>query len=122
MVNAAKLQHAHRRQQLCGYRAGGSMADSDQLIIPQAATEDPASFEVLRVWVANRAQHVSLRAGVWDDPAAWGIMLVDLARHVANAYQQDAGLDPRKVLERIKAGLDAEWDSPTDEPSGQIVH
>jgi len=96
------------------------MADSDQLLIPNAAKTDPKSFELLRVWVANKGQHVSLRAGVWKDPAAWGLMLADLARHVANSYQQDAGLDRLKTLQRIKAALDTELESPTDEPSGQI--
>jgi hypothetical protein len=49
------------------------MADSDQLLVPEAAKQDPKSFELLRVWVANKAQHVSLRTAVWKDPAAWGI-------------------------------------------------
>jgi hypothetical protein len=97
------------------------MADSDQLLVPDAAKTDPNSFELLRVWVANKGQHVSLRSGVWKDPAAWGIMLADLARHVANSYEQDAGLDQLKALQRIKAGLDAELGSPTDQPSGHIV-
>jgi hypothetical protein len=98
------------------------MADCDQLLIPDAAKEDPKSFELLRVWVANKGQHVSLRTGVWSDPAAWGIMLADLARHVANSFQQDAGLDRLKTLQRIKAVLDTELASPTGEPSGQIPH
>src|ERR1700719_3899046 len=96
------------------------MADSNQLLIPDAAKTDPKSFELLRVWVANKRQHVSLRVGVWNDPAAWGLMLADLARHVANSYQQDAGLDRLKTLQRIKAALDAEFASPTDDPLGQI--
>jgi len=97
------------------------MPDGKQLPIPEAARRDPKSFELLRVWVADKKQHVSLKAGVWDDPAAWGIMLADLAGHVANSYEQDAGLDKQKALQRIKAGLDAELASPTDEPSGQIL-
>jgi hypothetical protein len=96
------------------------MAESDQLMIPDGAKRDSKSFEILRVWVANKGQHVSLRVGTWNDPAAWGLVLADLARHVANSYQQDAGLDPLKTLERIKAALYAELTSPTDEPSGQI--
>jgi|SRR5215475_7788237 len=97
------------------------MADKDQLLIPEAAVKDAQSFELLRVWVANKGQHVSLRTGVWSDPAAWGIMLADLAGHVANSYQDTDGLDRCKVLERIKAGFDAELSSPTDSPSGKLI-
>jgi hypothetical protein len=96
------------------------MALNSQLVIPDAATQDLHSFELLRVWVANNAQHVSLRPGVWDDPAAWGVMLADLARHVANAYHQDAGIDKKKALQRIKIALDAELSAPTDDPAGRI--
>jgi hypothetical protein len=96
------------------------VAESNQLQLPDAARSDPKSFELLRVWVANRGQHVSLRVGVWNDPAAWGILLADLARHIANSYQQDPELDSLKVLQRFKAGLFAELGSPTDEPTGEI--
>src|SRR5579862_5346158 len=96
------------------------MAEDDQLQIPDAAKQDPKSFELLRVWVANKGQHVSLKTGVWKDPAAWGIMLNDLMQHIANAYQQDQGLDRVETLRRIKAGLDAELASPTDRPSGHV--
>ena len=72
------------------------------------------------MWIADRDQHISLRTGIWDDPAAWGIMLADLAKHVADAYQQEKGFDRCRSLRRIKAALDAEWVTPTDEPSGQI--
>jgi hypothetical protein len=96
------------------------MAESDQLLIPDAAKKAAKSFEVLRVWLANEGQHVSLRVGVWNDPAAWGILLADLARHVANSYEKDGGLDRLKTLQRIKAAMNAELVSPTDESSGQI--
>ncbi len=56
------------------------MADNQQLSIPEAARKDPESIELLRVWLAGEEQHVSIRVGVWDDPAAWGVMLPDLAR------------------------------------------
>lgn len=96
------------------------MSHNDQLPVPAAARKDPNSFEILRVWIANKSQHVSLLADMWDDPAAWGILLADLARHVANAYHQQKGLDLDRTLGRIKAGLDVELGSPTDSPSGQI--
>jgi hypothetical protein len=96
------------------------MAKNDELVIPAVATKDPGSFELLRVWIANKGQHVSLRTGVWKDPAAWGVMLSDLMQHIANSYQQQEGLDRVKTLQRIKAGLDAELTFPTDQPSGGV--
>jgi hypothetical protein len=93
--------------------------ENSQLQIPYPANEDPNSFELLRVWVANGGQHVALRTGVWQDPAAWGIMLNDLMQHIANAYHQNEGLDRARTLERIKSGFDAELASPTDRPTGR---
>ena len=96
------------------------MSDRDQLIIPSPAKTDPSSFELLRVWVANKGQHVSIRVGVWKDPAAWGIVLADLARHIANAYESDAGLSQAETLSRIKTGFEAELSSETDRPLGKV--
>ena len=90
------------------------MAVTDQLLIPDAAKKDAQSFEILRVWIADKEQHVSLRVDVWNDPAAWGIMLADLAKHIVNSYDQDAALDRSKTFERIKAALEAELGSSAD--------
>jgi hypothetical protein len=48
-------------------------------------------------------------------------MLVDLAKHVASAYQQTSGKDFDDVLKRIKEGFDAEWVAATDKPSGSLL-
>jgi hypothetical protein len=95
------------------------MAQNDQLLIPDAAKADPKSFELLRVWIANKGQHVSLRVGVWSDPGAWGIMLADLAKHIVNSYDQDEALDRLKTLQRIRAAFDAELAKATDDPTGK---
>ena len=95
------------------------MAQKDQLAIPGVAARDPKSFEILRVWVADHNQQVSLRAGVWEDPAAWGLMLADLARHIVNTYEPATAADREQILNRIKLGFEAELQSPTDIPTGQ---
>lgn len=95
------------------------MAEDSQLDIPATARQDPASFELLRVWIANKGQHVSLRTSVWSDPFAYGIMLCDLMKHIANAYHQNEGRDWHETFQRIKAGLDSELASPTDVPTGR---
>jgi hypothetical protein len=91
-----------------------------ELLIPPVADRDRAAVEIARIWAAEGAQHVSLRAGIWQDPAAWGLMLVDFAHHVANAHAQ-MGQDRDAVLQRIKEGFDAEWASPTDKARGGLV-
>ncbi|HTV73898.1 MAG TPA: DUF5076 domain-containing protein [Candidatus Acidoferrales bacterium] len=96
------------------------MSERDELPIPDTARQDPNSGEILRVWIANKDQQVVLRMGLWKDPAAWGIMLRDLMRHIADAYHQEQGLDHKKTLQRIKAGFDAETSSPTDRPTGRL--
>jgi Domain of unknown function (DUF5076) len=103
-----RRHYSHKREDFATRVQEWSMPNTDQLAIPQAAGTDAAAFELLRVWVANNQQHVSLRTSVWEDPAAWGIMLADLARHVAESYRQEEGRDVATTLERIKAGIDAE--------------
>jgi ureidoglycolate hydrolase len=92
-----------------------------ELTIPPVAKEDPDAFEITRIWIAQGNQHVTIHTGIWEDPAAWGMFLVDLAKHIAIAYERDGQLDRVQVLKRIKEGFDAEWESPTDEPK-PFVH
>ena len=87
---------------------------SKELPIPSVAAKDAKSLEILRVWIAGGGQQVSLKSMVWEDPAAWGLLLADIAQHVSKSYARDAGLDKDKVLERIKQGFDAEMSNPTD--------
>jgi hypothetical protein len=94
------------------------MASNKYLDIPPAASRDKASFEVLRVWIAEQGQHVSLRSGAWEDPFAWGIVLADLARHIALAHQIQ---HPETDLDAFVERLHAEIENPTDEPEGEVT-
>ncbi len=97
------------------------MSERNQLAIPPLAKSDAKSFELIRAWVAQGDLHVSLELGGWEDPVAWGVVLADVLRHVANFYQQKKGLDPEETAARVKAAFDAELESPTDEPEGGLV-
>ena len=82
---------------------------------PPVASQNEESVEVLRVWAApGRAQEVVLKP-TWEDAGAWGLMLADIARHAANAYEAD-GYDRAEVLARIRQLFDAEFADPSDEP------
>jgi Domain of unknown function (DUF5076) len=87
---------------------------TNELPIPPLAVHDANARELVRIWAASGKQHLSLASGLWDDPATWGIMLVDLARHAARAYEQSRGLDRNAVLARIREWIDAEWSEDTD--------
>lgn len=79
------------------------------------AQSNPESVEVLRVWAApGSPQQLTLRT-TWQDAGAWGLLLVDVARHVSQAYANE-GQDPEVVLAKIRELFDAEWLAPTDEP------
>jgi hypothetical protein len=78
--------------------------------------KNPAAAEVLRVWaVPGEAQQLVLRT-TWKDPGAWGLLLVDVARHAARAYANE-GRNEAEVLARIRQFFDAELERPTDRPT-----
>jgi Domain of unknown function (DUF5076) len=93
-----------------------------ELLIPPEAQDDPNSVEIARVWAAKQQQHVSLSWDLWPDPAIWGVVLADLAGHVANAFQQERGLVRRQTLERIQEFFNKELDNPTDAPEGKVLN
>jgi hypothetical protein len=92
----------------------GKRKKDGELQPPPLASTNAEATEVLRIWTApGEGPHVILRT-TWEDPAAWGVMLVDVARHAANAYAKE-GMKREDVLASIKALFDAEWARPTDE-------
>jgi hypothetical protein len=89
---------------------------SNQVLEPPPIASNRDAVEVVRVWVApDDVEQVALRTN-WSDPAAWGLLLVDLARHASLAYERE-GRDRAETLARIREGFDAEWSSSTDEPN-----
>jgi hypothetical protein len=93
----------------------GSRRHSTALTEPPVAGSDPSAVEVLRVWASpSKGQQLTINP-LWKDPAAWGLVVVDVARHAARAYAQN-GLSENAALARIRQAMDAEWASPTDAP------
>lgn len=82
---------------------------------PPPIATDIESSEVLRVWAIANAPHQLTINTTWKDPGAWGLLLVDIARHASLAYEADGRMDASAALARIRSLFDAEWDAPTDE-------
>jgi hypothetical protein len=91
----------------------GKRTNPNALPVPSAAEADRSAVEVLRVWAASGQPQQFVLKSTWEDAAAWGLLLVDVARHAAEAYARE-GRDRAEVLARIKEGFDAEWTSPTN--------
>ena len=89
------------------------MSNVSELSPPPDVHQASRAMELARIWIVDKNQQVVLSGNLWDDPASWGLMLVDLARHVANAYKEQ-GHDKAEVLVRIREAFDAEWEVPTD--------
>jgi hypothetical protein len=89
------------------------LPEIEELPIPESVVAASQKAEMARIWIADGDQVVTLSPRMWDDPGAWGLMLVDLAKHVALAYEAK-GLSATEALARIRAAMDAEWTTPTD--------
>src|SRR6516164_9717941 len=93
----------------------GRREKKNSLSVPPLAYENADAVEVLRVWAApDSPQQLSLRT-TWKDPGAWGLMLVDIARHAAKVYASE-GHNEVEVLARIRELWDVEWSGPADDP------
>ena len=93
-----------------------------ELFIPHAAETDQKAIEIARIWIAHRQQHVSLLTGPWSEaPASWGIMLCDLAHHVANAYEEQGLGNADEIFSSIVERFNDEAFGPTDEVVGQVI-
>ncbi|WP_300465094.1 DUF5076 domain-containing protein [Desulfobacula sp.] len=68
----------------------------NELKIPEGIKDDPNAMEMIRVWIGNKDIHVSMLLGMWeqastfdiDERDAWGELLADLIRHIANGLTQ----------------------------------
>jgi hypothetical protein len=90
----------------------------DCLRTPAFVKNDRGAVEVMRVWASDEEGFKFVLKPTWVNAAMWGLLLVDVARHAANAYANQ-GDDRGKVLAEIKAMFDAEWKRPTD-PCNQV--
>ncbi|MBL8823343.1 MAG: DUF5076 domain-containing protein [Planctomycetia bacterium] len=100
---------------------------STELPIPPAAVADTRSLEMIRVWIANKKQHCVLNIGFWeerniDECHAWGVLLADMVRHIANAHEIEYGRDPCETINRVRESFIIEMGHPTSDHIGDFVN
>ena len=91
--------------------------------MPPAAVQDGNSRELVRAWVANQGLHCSLDVGAWDkdEGIGWGILISDIARHVADALERTKGKDKAEFLRDVRRVFNDELDAPSAETQGSFV-
>jgi hypothetical protein len=105
----------------------GQRMNPNQRPIPQAALEDENAVEMLRVWIAGRAIHCSMKIGMYQETTkipeerAWGTILADVARHVARALDTSYAKDVTTSLDKIRDVFLKEIGSPTSDAKGGFV-
>jgi len=99
----------------------------DQLPIPEPALRDPTAIEMLRVWIAERGLHCSLHVGMYmerknvSEEAAWGKILSDAARHLADALHEEYGADLAESLALIEESFVRNLANPESPTRGGFV-
>ncbi|MGO9086577.1 MAG: DUF5076 domain-containing protein [Candidatus Sulfotelmatobacter sp.] len=95
-----------------------------ELRVPPGALSDKQSCELVRAWAAHGGLQCALNVNAWTDDMlaiGWGILLSDIARHVADAVQQTKNLDRERTLSKIRDVFNSELDKPTGETAGKFV-
>ena len=100
---------------------------SKALPVPVEAQRDPKSVEMMRSWIAEGRLFTVINVGHWERPDAgiderdaWGIVMADMVRHIANAHEEEYGRDPGETLIMIREAFEREIANPTTEHSGEF--
>jgi Domain of unknown function (DUF5076) len=98
----------------------------NEMVIPPVAQRDPNAMEILRVWIAERGLHTSVRIGVYKESQvpeqeAWGIILADTARHLSRGFSEESELEEEEILAAIKRSFLDEIDDPTSPTDGTFA-
>ncbi len=98
-----------------------------ELPVPPAAEADERAVEMLRVWIAGGGLHCALNIGHWqglqgvEEDVAWGKVLADTIRHIANALKAEHGVEPEETVRRVFKVLAGELAEPTTRHRGRFV-
>jgi Domain of unknown function (DUF5076) len=88
--------------------------NADELDIPIEAFGNPNASEVLRAWSIDGGLVVSLNPMAFADSSVWGILLVDVARHVSRALANEGVGSVPVVMNNILNMFEKELARPTN--------
>lgn len=72
------------------------------LPVPPATDSGESSIELIRSWMIDGGLYHSLQTDAFSgEPENWGIVLADVAQHLAYVISEENDLDQTKVLAQI---------------------
>ena len=86
-------------------------SEHKELSKPGTIQDDAVAQEMIRFWISNNQDHVSLMIGSSGDPEKeppmWGFMLADIAKHVTRVLreQNPDGPSAQEIMEQILGGI-----------------
>lgn len=91
---------------------------------PPAARRSQESIEMVRAWIVDSELMCSLNVGVFgeNETITWGILLSDIARHIANALEESEGIPHERTLEAIVQSFNFEVRKTDSEANGTFIH
>jgi hypothetical protein len=87
---------------------------------PSDIASDPKAQEILSLWIIDGSPFCLIQVG-WNNPAAWGLALADVARMIGNALRDSQGIDPKEAVTVLRELFNRELDQPTAETTGKFV-
>jgi len=96
------------------------------LVVPPAALRDENSIQMLSAWIAERGLHCTLNIGFFEqqghkEPKAWGMLLADVVKHIANACKEVSGVSTPETVQRILDSMNEELEDSTSAAEGKFV-
>jgi hypothetical protein len=98
-----------------------------EMLIPPAAQRDDDSYEMLRAWVAEKGLHCSIKVGMYRNATnfkeedAWGILLADITRHIADAMNKKFKCNEDETINKVVKSMISELKFPTSEAFGDFL-
>ena len=94
-----------------------------ELPLPPDAKTAQKAEEFARGWIIDGIVCCGLNVGVWGkkEPAFWGRFLSDIAHHIADAMNKEAGLKPDGTMSAIRESFLEALAAPGAEFSGEFV-
>ncbi len=95
----------------------------NELMRPPAVETAQNATELIRAWIVDTGLHCSLNVGVFgeNEKIMWGILLSDVARHVADAIEKEKGVPAGETLAQIVSSFNYEMRTPTAKTTGNFV-